>query len=206
MFRSQVTINYLSNLVNSVNSLQYLICNFTRASPIISHYQHFSFGRFINTIKLDIHLSFFLIYSVFTCGFIMTIKTDKLLSVFLWLVAIHSFLVGIGLIVLPSSFFELLGFTKTFDRFFSTQGGVFHIAMSVGYAIAAYDKIKFRQIILFSIIVKFIATAFLITYFLFITSQWLIILSGISDFLMGIIIHYLYQLLLKENYYEQKII
>ncbi|HSL90171.1 MAG TPA: hypothetical protein VK870_12775 [Ignavibacteriaceae bacterium] len=136
----------------------------------------------------------------------MNIKTDKLLSVFLWLVAIHSFLVGIGLIVLPSSYFELLGFTKTFDRFFPTQGGVFHIAMSVGYAIAAYDKIKFRQIILFSIIVKFIATVFLITYFLFITSQWLVILSGISDLLMGVSILYLYRVLVKENYFEQKIL
>lgn len=136
----------------------------------------------------------------------MNIKTDKLLSVFLWLVALHSFFVGIGLIVLPTSYFELLGFTKTFDRFFSTQGGVFHIAMSVGYAIAAYDKLKFRQLIIFSTIVKFIATVFLITYFLFITSQWLVILSGISDLLMGVSILYLYRALVKENYFEQKIV
>jgi energy-coupling factor transporter transmembrane protein EcfT len=136
----------------------------------------------------------------------MNLKVGKILSVFLWLVALHSFIVGIGLIILPSSVFELLGFELTFDRFFSTQGGVFHIAMSVGYAIAAYDKIKFRQIILFSIIVKFIATVFLITYFLFITSQWLVILSGISDLLMGVSILYLYRALVKENYFEKKII
>jgi hypothetical protein len=136
----------------------------------------------------------------------MNLKVGKILSVFLWLVALHSFIVGIGLIILPSSVFELLGFELTFDRFFSTQGGVFHIAMSVGYAIAAYDKIKFRQIILFSIIVKFIATVFLITYFLFITSQWLVILSGISDLLMGVSILYLYRVLVKENYFEQKIL
>lgn len=131
----------------------------------------------------------------------MNIKADKALSIFLWLVAIHSFMVGLGLIVLPTSFFEYLGFKPTFDRFFSTQGGVFHIAMSVGYALAGYDKIKFRQLIVFSIIIKFIATVFLITYYLFITSQWMIIFSGISDFLMGVIILYLYQLLLKENYF-----
>jgi energy-coupling factor transporter transmembrane protein EcfT len=136
----------------------------------------------------------------------MNLKVGKILSVFLWLVALHSFIVGIGLIILPSSVFELLEFELTFDRFFSTQGGVFHIAMSVGYAIAAYDKIKFRQIILFSIIVKFIATVFLITYFLFITSQWLVILSGISDLLMGVSILYLYRVLVKENYFEQKIL
>lgn len=136
----------------------------------------------------------------------MNIKSDKLLSFFLWLVAIHSFLVGIGLIVLPSSFFELLGFEKTFDRFFSTQGGVFHIAMAFGYAIAAYDKIKYHQLIVFSIIVKFIATIFLINYFLFITSLWLIIFSGISDFIMGAVILYLYRQLLKENYFNHQMI
>jgi hypothetical protein len=136
----------------------------------------------------------------------MNLKVGKILSVLLWLVALHSLIVGIGLIILPSSVFELLGFELTFDRFFSTQGGVFHIAMSVGYAIAAHNKIKFRQIILFSIIVKFIATVFLITYFLFITSQWLVILSGISDFLMGASILYLYRTLVKENYFEQKMI
>lgn len=131
----------------------------------------------------------------------MNIKADKALSLFLWLVAIHSFMVGVGLIILPTSFFEYLGFQPTFDRFFSTQGGVFHIAMAVGYAMAGYDKIKFEQLIVFSVIVKFIATVFLITYYIFITSQWMIIFSGISDFLMGLIILYLYRLLLNENYF-----
>lgn len=132
----------------------------------------------------------------------MNLKVGIILSVLLWLVALHSLIVGIGLIILPSSVFELLGFELTFDRFFSTQGGVFHIAMAVGYAMAGYNKIKFEQLIVFSIIVKFIATVFLITYFLFITSQWLVILSGISDFIMGASILYLNRTLVKENYFE----
>jgi len=133
----------------------------------------------------------------------MNLREDKILSVFLWLVAVHSFLVGIGLIVLPSSAFEFLGFNPTFERFFSTQGGVFHIAMSVGYAMAGYDKIKYKQLIVFSIIVKIIATVFLISYFLIISSQWLILMSGISDFLMGIIILYLYLVLNRNLYFDQ---
>jgi hypothetical protein len=136
----------------------------------------------------------------------MNIKVDKILSVFLWLVAIHSFLVGIGLIILPSSAFEFLGFDPTFDRFFSTQGGVFHIAMSVGYAMAGYDKIKNERLIVFTIIVKFIATIFLITYFVFISSHWMIILSGISDLLMGVIVMYLYKALIKESYFDQSLL
>lgn len=134
----------------------------------------------------------------------MNLREDKILSVFLWLVAIHSFLVGIGLIVLPSSGFEFLGFDPTFDRFFSTQGGVFHIGMSVGYAMAGYDKIKYEQLIVFTIIVKFIATIFLITYFVFISSHWMIILSGITDLLMGVIAMYLYKALIKESYFDRE--
>jgi hypothetical protein len=133
----------------------------------------------------------------------MNMREDKILSVFLWLVAIHSFLVGAGLIVLPTSVFEYFGFNPTFERFFSTQGGVFHIAMSVGYAMAGFDKIKYRQLIVFSIIVKFIATVFLTSYFLIISSQWLILMSGISDLLIGIIILYLYLLLNKNLYFDQ---
>jgi len=133
----------------------------------------------------------------------MNIKADKILSVFLWLVAIHSFLVGIGLIVLPSSAFEFLGFISTFDRFFSTQGGVFHIAMAVGYAMAAYDLKRFKSLIVFSIIVKFIATIFLILYYIIISPQLLIVLSGISDFLMGLVIFYLYKELSKKKYFVE---
>ena len=133
----------------------------------------------------------------------MKVKADKFLSVFLFLVALHSFLVGVGLVILPSSAFELLGFISDFDRFFSTQGGVFHIAMSVCYALAAYDKIKYHQLIIFSVIVKFIAAVFLFSYFIFVSSQWLIILSGVSDLLMGVIILYLYNLLIKEFYFTR---
>jgi hypothetical protein len=133
----------------------------------------------------------------------MNLKSDKILSLFLWLVAIHSFLVGIGLIVLPSSAFEFLRFDPTFDRFFSTQGGVFHIAMAICYAMAGYDKIKYRQLIIFSIIVKFLAAIFLIIYFLIVSTQWLIIVSAVSDLLMGVIILHLYRLLTAELYFRK---
>lgn len=132
----------------------------------------------------------------------MNIKFDKLFSVFLLIVAIHSILVGIGLIVLPASAFEFLGFQKTFDRFFSTQGGVFHIVMAVGYAMAAYDLKRFECLIIFSIIIKFIATVFLIVYFLTKSSQLLIIFSGISDFIMGLVILFLYSKLKQEKFFS----
>jgi len=130
----------------------------------------------------------------------MKLKVEKAISVFLWLVALHSFIVGIGLIFLPSSVFEFLGFNPSFDRFFSTQGGVFHIIMSICYAMGAFDIKKFLALIIFSFIVKFIASIFLLLFFIFISSQLLIILSCISDLTMGAIIYFLYSKLDKEYY------
>lgn len=115
----------------------------------------------------------------------------KLLSVFLWLVALHSMMVGIGLILLPASLIEFSGFAKCTERFFPSQGGVFHIAMAVGYAIAAYNIKRFECLVIFSIIVKFIATLFLLIYFVFVSSIWLVGFSCISDFIMGLIILWL---------------
>ncbi|MBE0551769.1 MAG: hypothetical protein IH619_05260 [Ignavibacterium sp.] len=132
----------------------------------------------------------------------MSPKVDKILSVFLWFVSLHSFLVGIGLIVLPTTVFEFLGYQSTFDRFFSTQGGVFHIVMAVGYAMAGYDKKRFECLIIFSIIVKFIATIFLVIYFIIISSQLLIIFSGISDFIMGLVLLFLYIKLRQEQFFR----
>lgn len=112
-------------------------------------------------------------------------KAERFLKLFMCLVALHSCAVGIGLIILPSSAFEFLGFEPTFDRFFSTQGGVFHIAMAVGYAIPCFNLNRFKSLITFSIIVKFIAAIFLLLYFTLVKTQLLIILSAVSDLLIG---------------------
>lgn len=120
-------------------------------------------------------------------------RKGKYLSLFLWLVALHSFLVGVGLIVFPPSLMDFFGYGACTERFFPSQGGVFHIAMAVGYAMAAYNLKRYECLIIFSIVVKFLATAFLFIYFIFVSSIWLVILSGISDFLMGLIILILYR-------------
>ena len=133
----------------------------------------------------------------------MKIKIEKLLSIFLWIVSLHSFGVGIGLILLPASTFEYLGFLIPSERFFPSQGGVFHITMTICYALAAYDKKRFESLITFSVIVKLIATLFLLVYFLFISSQLLIIISAFTDLAMGIIIWLLYYRLSKESYFRE---
>jgi len=84
------------------------------------------------------------------------------------------------------------GFENIAGKFFPTQGGVFHLVMSIAYVWAAMDVEKYQILILFSIAAKFIATVFLLSYFFFMENIWMILLSGIGDFLMGILILFLY--------------
>jgi hypothetical protein len=100
--------------------------------------------------------------------------------------------VGVGMILMPTALIEFLGFKSGFDRFFSYQGGVFHIIMAVAYLLAAQRAERFEILILFSIIVKFSATVFLFIYYLFVAQILLVLFSGVSDFLMGIALLWAY--------------
>jgi len=123
------------------------------------------------------------------------------LSLILILVAIHSFCVGIGLIIRPDELMQLFCFGICYERFFPTQGGVFHIVMAVGYLMAAYNVDQYRCLVIFSIIVKIMATVFLFTYFIAVEQIWLVLVSGFSDGIMGIAIYVALLLYLK---YQKK--
>ncbi len=105
----------------------------------------------------------------------------KRLSLLLVLIAIHSFCVGVGLIIRPAELMLLFGFGTCYERFFPTQGGVFHIVMVVGYLMAAYDVDENHSMIIFSILVKIMATVFLFIYFIAVEQIWLVLMSGFSD-------------------------
>ena len=114
---------------------------------------------------------------------------QKRLSLLLILIAIHSFCVGVGLIIRPAELMQLFGFGVCYERFFPTQGGVFHIVMVVAYLMAAYNVDENHSLIIFSIIVKIMATVFLFTYFIAVEKIWLVLASGLSDGIMGIAIY-----------------
>ena len=111
------------------------------------------------------------------------------LTLVLWLVAIHSFLVGVALIARPTMLPELFGFNPSLERFFAVQGGVFHIVIAVAYVMAAVDVDKRRCLVVFSIIVKGMATVFLVTYFLAVDRIWLVLASALGDGVMGAAIY-----------------
>lgn len=117
---------------------------------------------------------------------------SELLVIVLWIIAFHSFCVGVGLITAPSELFEFFGYSKCTERFFPTQGGVFHIVMAIGYIMGALRVHKTEDLVVFTIIVKLCATVFLLIYFIALKQTWLILFSGLSDGLMGLIVYWLY--------------
>jgi hypothetical protein len=120
-------------------------------------------------------------------------KPEVQLKLFLWLIALHSFAVGVGLILFPPAYLEIFGFYNYSYTFFQAQGGVFHIVMCVAYLMASKYMFKSPGLIYFSIIAKSIATVFLLIYFLFVEHSWMIIMSAIGDASMAIILYYLYK-------------
>jgi hypothetical protein len=119
---------------------------------------------------------------------------QRILSVFLLLVAIHSVIVGICLIASSIPFIEMLGFPMK-EKFYAVQGGVFHLVVSVAYLMAAKDIMAGKNLVIYSFIAKFMATIFLFTYYLFVNPILLVLLSGIGDLVMGIVIYILYRLI-----------
>lgn len=116
---------------------------------------------------------------------------SRFLRIFLILIGIHSTTVGILLIFLSNNAIEYFGVSNP-DSFFRVQAGVFHIAISVAYFMAAVNPGKNKNLLIFIISVKFIAAIYLLIYYLFVEQLWIIGLSAIADFLMGLIVLLLY--------------
>lgn len=110
------------------------------------------------------------------------------LRLLLHLVGWHSALVGVGLICRPALLFADLGFAPLSEPFFPVQGGVFHVVMAVGYFMAARDLEQNRSLVVFAIVVKTLATVFLLTYWLLINRLPLVLASGLADGAMGILL------------------
>jgi len=118
---------------------------------------------------------------------------DKLLSMVLVLVAIHTLAFGLILIAQPAVLMEFAGFNPDCDHFFPAQGGVFHLLMSVVYLMGATHIEKYHHFIVFSIFVKAVATVFLMMYCFAAEFKWIVFLSGIGDGVMGLMIFLAFQ-------------
>ena len=126
-------------------------------------------------------------------------KISGVLSILLYLIALHSFIVGAVLVVIPFETLEYFGYHNYQGTFFKVQGGVFHLVMSLVYFLAARDLNRIRILIYLTIISKFIATVFLFSYYLFIDRIWMVAASGAGDLLMGILVLLLFLRLPKSD-------
>lgn len=115
-----------------------------------------------------------------------------MLSIILYLVAFHSMVVGIMLMLRPERLMAFSDLDEANEIFYPVQSGVFHIVMAVGYSMAAWDIQAFSGLVIFSITVKFIATLFLFIYYFLVQPRKIILASGIADGIMGVVILYVY--------------
>jgi hypothetical protein len=113
-------------------------------------------------------------------------SSERRVSLFLWLVAVHSFGVSIGMIAAPRELISFFGFAAEGELFFRVQAGVFHIVMVYVYIMAAYHLDA--RVILLAVAAKFTATIFLVTYYILVDPIITVLLSGILDGLMGLVI------------------
>lgn len=115
----------------------------------------------------------------------------KAIKVLLWLYTIHSTLVALGLVFIPSKYLNIFGLINYQGSFFQTQAGVFHLVMAVAYALAAQKADPSCPLIWFIIIAKSMAFIFLLIYYLFFEQAWVIGVSALGDGLMAFILYYI---------------
>jgi hypothetical protein len=117
----------------------------------------------------------------------MAWDTRSRLALVLGAVALHSAAVGLCLMFAPA-IPAWFGLGECPGRFYRMQGGMFHVVMAVAYALGAARPDRFRGLVPFAIVVKFMAAGFLLTYYLVVDSPPVILLSGLGDGAMGALI------------------
>ena len=109
-------------------------------------------------------------------------REDKFTGLFVLLVALHSYAVGIGLLFLAPLTLPFGGFELPASLFFVRQGGVFHLTVATGYL---WEWRRHRALFLM-LTTKAMATVFLgLAWLLTPQPPWLIGASALQDGAMG---------------------
>jgi len=108
------------------------------------------------------------------------------------LIALHSFIIGSGLIICPGKFLSFFSFNVPAEKFFPMQSGIFHYIMTFGYIMIALWPERNHGLILLSIITKLMATVFLFSYYFLADKGWAVLLSGVIDCIIGLTILWCY--------------
>ncbi len=111
----------------------------------------------------------------------------------LTLMALHSFLTGVGLLAQPDFLLRWGGWGEVRQSFFPAQGGVFHMLMAVLYVKALRPGAARTVLLRFIIVVKGVAALFLLTYYVAVEPIWLVAVSGAGDGLMAVMVWYFWR-------------
>lgn len=118
-------------------------------------------------------------------------QSALLLKILLWLIALHSCIVGILLISLGNEGMQFLGFAGRIP-FFQIQGGIFLLVMCIAYLMASYDVITNRRLVIFIILAKCMMAVFLLSYYSFVKEIDIVLYTGIADGIMATALLILY--------------
>lgn len=100
------------------------------------------------------------------------------------LVALHSFAVGVSLLVLTRWGTVLGGWADVEPLFFARQAGLFHIVVAIFYL---YEYRRYRGVTLL-VLAKSFATVFLTALWLLGESAWSVPMSALGDAAMGLLV------------------
>ena len=98
------------------------------------------------------------------------------------LVALHSFVVGLFLVLVPEWGARFGGFGAVSPLFFARQAGAFHFVAATAYLV---EYFRYRGVLLL-VITKSVAVAFLLMTSVLDTVPWVVPLSGVADGFMAL--------------------
>ncbi len=100
------------------------------------------------------------------------------------LIALHSFVVGLFLVVAPEWGARSFGFGPVRPLFFARQAGAFHFVAATAYLV---EYFRYRGVLLL-VVTKSVAVLFLLLMTALDAVPWVVPLSGVADGLMGLVI------------------
>ena len=116
------------------------------------------------------------------------INKAKMLGYVVVCVSLHSFALGVLLMVLDKDLFAVFGWEPLCNRFFLHQVGIFHIVLAVIYLIEYFRYKRVTSILL----AKSAAVAFLAVEYIWLTPQTPILLAGLGDGALALIVVLVY--------------
>ena len=101
-----------------------------------------------------------------------------------WLIALHSVVVGVMLLFLPAWSAAFGGWGEASPLFFARQAGVFHFVVAFAYV---YEYLRHRGVTIL-VVTKATAFVFLVTAALLGEPAWSVAFSGVADGGMGLVV------------------